>query len=54
MSGPTPIAASRRSRSACRANLAETLAEVVPVYQAAKDSGNDNYTTAQPAELAVV
>ena len=34
--------------------LAETLAQVAPVYQAAKDSNNDNYVTAQPAELAIV
>lgn len=34
--------------------LAETLTQLIPTYQAAKDSGNDNYRTAQPAELAVV
>ncbi|NML44437.1 S1/P1 Nuclease [Ramlibacter sp. G-1-2-2] len=34
--------------------LAETLTEVVPVYLAAKNSGNDNYATAQPLELAIV
>ncbi len=34
--------------------LAESLAEVLPVYLAAKNSGNDNYATAQPLELAVV
>lgn len=34
--------------------LAETLAQLVPVYQAAKDSNNDNYATAKPAELAIV
>jgi hypothetical protein len=34
--------------------LAETLTQVVPVYQAAKDSNDDNYKTAQPAELAIV
>jgi hypothetical protein len=34
--------------------LAETLSQVIPTYQAAKDSGNDNYATAQPAELAIV
>ena len=36
------------------AYLAETLAQVGPVYQAARDSGNDNYATAQPAELSIV
>lgn len=34
--------------------LAETLTQVLPTYQAAKDSGNDNYASAQPAELAIV
>lgn len=34
--------------------LAETLAVVVPVYEAAKANGNDNYQTAQPAEVAIV
>jgi hypothetical protein len=34
--------------------LAETLATVGPTYQAALDSGNDNYQTAKPAELAIV
>ncbi len=34
--------------------LAETLAQVVPTYQAAKDTGDDNYRTAQPVELAIV
>ena len=34
--------------------LAETLAQVGPTYQAAKDSGNDNYATAQPLETAIV
>lgn len=34
--------------------LAESVAEVFPVYFAAKNSGNDNYSTAQPLELAVV
>ena len=34
--------------------LAETLAQVVPTYEAAKNSGNDNYQTAQPAEVAIV
>ena len=34
--------------------LAETLSQLVPVYQAAKDSNNDNYATSQPAELAIV
>jgi hypothetical protein len=34
--------------------LAETLAQVVPIYQAAKDSNNDNYATAQPLEVAIV
>jgi hypothetical protein len=34
--------------------LAETLATVGPTYQAALDSGNDNYTTAKPAEVAIV
>lgn len=34
--------------------LAESLAQLVPVYQAAKVNNNDNYRTAQPAELAIV
>jgi hypothetical protein len=34
--------------------LAETLAQVVPTYQAALDSDNDNYQTAKPAEVAIV
>lgn len=34
--------------------LAETLHKVVPAYQAAQISGNDNYQTAQPAEVAIV
>jgi len=34
--------------------LAETLGQVVPTYQAAQLSGNDNYQTAQPAEVAIV
>jgi len=34
--------------------LAETLSQVVPTYQAAQISGNDNYQTAQPAEVTVV
>lgn len=34
--------------------LAETLRQVVPTYQAAQSSGNDNYQTAQPAEVAIV
>ena len=34
--------------------LAETLSQVVPAYQAAQISGNDNYQTAQPAEVAIV
>jgi len=34
--------------------LAETLAQVGPTYQAALDSGNDNYQTAKPAEVAIV
>ena len=34
--------------------LKETLDQVIPVYQAAKDSNNDDYKTAQPAELAIV
>ena len=32
----------------------ETLEQVIPVYEAAKMSGNDNYQTAQPAEVAIV
>jgi hypothetical protein len=34
--------------------LAETLEQLIPVFQAAKDSGDDNYKTAQPAQLAIV
>lgn len=34
--------------------LAESLSQLVPVYQAAKDSNNDNYRTNQPAEMAIV
>ncbi|MBS0421369.1 MAG: S1/P1 Nuclease [Proteobacteria bacterium] len=34
--------------------LAETLSQVVPVYQAALSSGNDNYTSAKPLEVAIV
>lgn len=34
--------------------LAESVAEIVPVYLAAKNSNNDNYATAQPLELAIV
>jgi hypothetical protein len=34
--------------------LEETLAQVVPTYQAALDSGNDNYQSAKPAEVALV
>ena len=34
--------------------LEETLAQVVPTYQAALNSGNDNYATAQPQEVAIV
>jgi hypothetical protein len=34
--------------------LAESLTQLIPLYQAAKDSGDDNYKTAQPAELAIV
>jgi 3-oxoacyl-(acyl-carrier-protein) synthase len=34
--------------------LAESLSQVVPTYAAAQASGNDNYQTAQPAEVAVV
>ena len=34
--------------------LAETLAALVPTYAAALNSGNDNYQTAQPAEVAIV
>jgi hypothetical protein len=34
--------------------IAESLAEVIPVYEAAKQSGNDNYATAQPLEIAIV
>ena len=34
--------------------LAETLGQVAPAYAAAQASGNDNYQTAQPAEVAIV
>lgn len=34
--------------------LEETLSQVVPTYQAALQSGNDNYATAKPAEVAIV
>ena len=34
--------------------LAETLSQVAPVYQAAQTNNNDNYRTAQPAEVAIV
>ncbi len=34
--------------------LAETLTQLAPAYAAAQASGNDNYQTAQPAELAIV
>jgi len=34
--------------------LAETLDQLVPAYAAAQASGDDNYQTAQPAELAIV
>ncbi len=34
--------------------LAETLSQLVPTYEAAKSTGNDNYQTAQPAEVAIV
>ena len=34
--------------------LEETLAQVVPTYQAALNSGNDNYQSAKPAEVALV
>lgn len=34
--------------------LEETLAQLVPTYQTALDSGNDNYQTAKPAEVAFV
>jgi hypothetical protein len=34
--------------------LAETLAQLVPTYQAALDSGNDNYQSPKPAEVAIV
>ena len=34
--------------------LAETLSQVVPVYQADLASGGDHYQTAQPAEVAIV
>ena len=33
--------------------LAETLGQVAPAYAAAQASGNDNYRTAQPAEVAI-
>lgn len=34
--------------------LEETLNQLVPTYQAALQSGNDNYATAKPAEVAIV
>jgi hypothetical protein len=34
--------------------LEETLAQVTPTYQAAFNSGNDNYQSAKPAEVAIV
>jgi hypothetical protein len=34
--------------------LAETLAQLVPVYATAQAAGNDNYQAAQPAEVALV
>lgn len=34
--------------------LAESLSQLVPVYQAAKDSGNDNYRNNTPQQMAVV
>ena len=34
--------------------LEETLSQVVPTYLAAQQSGNDNYQTAKPAEVAIV
>ena len=34
--------------------LAATLDQVVPVYEAAKAGGNDNYQTPQPAEVSIV
>lgn len=34
--------------------LAETLGQVAPTYQAALNSNNDNYQSAQPAEVAIV
>jgi hypothetical protein len=34
--------------------LADTLAQVGAVYQAAKDSNDDNYATSQPLETAIV
>lgn len=32
----------------------ETLRQLAPTYQAAKDSGDDDYQTNQPAEAAIV
>ena len=34
--------------------LDATLGALIPVYEAAKVNGNDNYQTAQPAEVAIV
>lgn len=34
--------------------LAGTLGQVAPAYAAAQASGDDNYQTAQPAEVAIV
>jgi hypothetical protein len=34
--------------------LAESVAQIIPVFEAAKSAGNDNYKTAQPAELEIV
>lgn len=34
--------------------LAETLSQLEPVHAATRDSGNDNYQTAQPIEIAIV
>ena len=34
--------------------LAETLGQMAPAYAAAQASGNDNYQTAQPVEVAIV
>ena len=34
--------------------LAETLGQLTPVFAAAQASGDDNYRTAQPAEVAIV